>query len=182
MKHKKKSFFRRYRLVLLSVAIFSGALLYPTPVPAPIVATPAPKPVHVITSSDIDKDVLFTNTNLERTNLGLQPLVLNESLNSSALDKCNHMVLNDYWSHIAPDGTTPWYFIRNHTRYHHASENLGNNFNSASELVNSWMLSPSHRSAIVNVNYTQVGYAVCKSENYISRGPQLVIVQHFVGY
>ncbi len=112
-------------------------------------------------TSQISIDQLLILTNQQRQNNNLPPLSLNGSLSSAALAKGNYMFEKNFWSHIAPDGTTPWYFIRSAGyNYLYAGENLARGYDSASGVVDAWMASPSHRENVLSPNYKEVGFAV----------------------
>ena len=109
-----------------------------------------------ITSSD-----LLALTNQKRAENGLAPLTMNDQLASAADQKANHMLANNYWAHIAPDGTTPWYFIKNAGyEYLYAGENLARGFTSSNDVVNAWMDSPTHRENMLSKNYNDIGFAI----------------------
>lgn len=132
-------------------------------------------------TSSIDINVLFNETNQARSKNGLARLSLNPGLNDSATDKCLDLVRRDYWSHNAPDGVKPWTFIEHHVdNYSAAGENLAYGFDSAAETVEGWMASSGHRKNIVDKHYTDVGFGVCKSDDYVGQGQKLIIVQHFI--
>lgn len=100
-------------------------------------------------------------SNQERIHAGLEPLTHSPLLTSAAHAKATHMFANDYWAHIAPDGTTPWYFIKNaNYTYSVAGENLARDFDNTSTMVRAWMDSPTHRDNILNSKYTDIGIAV----------------------
>jgi len=104
---------------------------------------------------------LYSLSNQERVNNGLTPLNSNKALDSAALAKANDMMTDSYWAHIAPDGTTPWFFITNAGySYSIAGENLAKGFNTSSGVVAGWMASPTHRDNVLNSAYKDVGYAV----------------------
>lgn len=112
-------------------------------------------------ASNITASQTVEQTNAKRAELGLAPLQVNGSLNQAAIAKANHMFGNNYWAHIAPDGTTPWVFIKNAGyRYAVAGENLARDFDTTGAMVNAWMDSPTHRENIVNPKYTEIGIAV----------------------
>jgi hypothetical protein len=112
-------------------------------------------------ASNITASQTVEQTNSKRAELGLAPLQVNGSLNQAAIAKANHMFGNNYWAHIAPDGTTPWVFIKNAGyRYAVAGENLARDFDTTGAMVNAWMDSPTHRENIVNPKYTEIGIAV----------------------
>lgn len=125
-------------------------------------------------------DSLLKATNDARAANGLAPLSSSADLDKSALSKCNDMVARNYWSHDNPDGKEPWKFIdETGYSYNTAGENLAYGFNSESSVVSGWMNSPGHRANILNKAFKEVGFGVCKGENYMAQGPQLVVVQHF---
>ncbi len=112
-------------------------------------------------SANVSTDELLALTNQKRQENGLPPLSLNGQLGSAALNKANDMLSKNYWAHIAPDGTTPWYFIKNSGySYIYAGENLARGYNSASDVLNAWMASPTHRDNIMSSKYQNVGFAV----------------------
>ncbi len=110
---------------------------------------------------DVNVTDVFTISNQERTNAGLAPLSANSALASAATAKANHMFANDYWAHVAPDGTTPWSFIAaSGYDYKTAGENLAKGFSTSSGVVAGWMGSTTHRANVLNADYKDVGYAV----------------------
>jgi hypothetical protein len=111
-------------------------------------------------ATSISVTSLYNLTNQQRENNGLPALTLNGQLNSAALAKANHMFANDYWAHVAPDGTTPWMFINNAGySYTTAGENLAKNFNTSSGVINGWMGSATHKANILSSGYKDVGFA-----------------------
>jgi len=112
-------------------------------------------------SADIAPGDLLTFTNQKRQENGLKPLVINDQLSQAAEQKATHMFANNYWAHIAPDGTTPWSFIKNSGYdYLYAGENLARGYTTASAVVDAWMASPSHRENMLSKNYNDVGFAI----------------------
>jgi len=112
-------------------------------------------------ASSISPAQVLEQTNAERAQAGLSALVVNEKLNQAALSKANHMFQHDYWAHVAPDGTTPWVFIKNAGyAYSVAGENLARDFGDTSSMVKAWMNSTTHKANIVHQKYTQTGIAV----------------------
>ena len=109
-----------------------------------------------ITSSEV-----IQLTNGERTSRGLHALQTNGQLNQAAMSKAQHMMEHDYWAHVAPDGTQPWYFVTQAGyTYVYVGENLAKGFSTSSGVVAGWMDSPGHRDNILNVNYQDIGVAV----------------------
>jgi hypothetical protein len=112
-------------------------------------------------SSNISTQQLLILTNQQRQNNNLPPLTDNSELDQAAANKAADMFSKDYWAHNAPDGTTPWVFIKNTGyNYIYAGENLARGFNSASDVINAWMNSPEHRQNVLSPNYQNVGFAV----------------------
>lgn len=112
-------------------------------------------------SSNISIDELLIITNQKRQENGLPPLTLNGQLDSAALNKANDMLSKNYWSHIAPDGTTPWFFIKQSGyNFIYAGENLARGYNSANDVLNAWLASPTHRDNILSSKYKNVGFAI----------------------
>jgi uncharacterized protein YkwD len=130
-------------------------------------------------SANISAQDLLTFTNQKRQEHGLQPLNMNNQLAQAAEQKASHMFAQDYWAHIAPDGTTPWYFIKNSGyEYLYAGENLARGFNSASDVVNAWMDSPSHRDNMLSKNYTEIGFAI---QTGMLTGSETILVVEMLG-
>lgn len=112
-------------------------------------------------ATDISIPKLMDLTNEERTKLGLPVLKSNPRLALAAEKKALDMFKKDYWSHFAPDGGSPWDFIKQTGyQYEFAGENLAKNFLYSKNVVDAWMNSPTHRENIVKKEYTEVGYAV----------------------
>lgn len=113
------------------------------------------------TTSSITDQQLLIYTNQKRQENGLQPLSLDGQLAQAASGKASHMFSNNYWAHNAPDGTSPWFFIKSAGyNYVYAGENLARGFSSADQVVNAWMASPEHRKNMLSPNYKHVGFSV----------------------
>ena len=131
-------------------------------------------------ATSVDSALLLELVNTIRTQNGRAQLRVNAQLTASAAAKCTDMVQKDYWSHNDPAGREPWHFI-DEAGYRKlaAGENLAYGFSDANAVVEGWMNSPSHREAILNPLYTEVGFATCESQNFVQSGRQLIVVQHF---
>jgi uncharacterized protein YkwD len=127
----------------------------------------------------IDLNLVGQLVNGEREKVGLQPLVRDPLLDRSAQDKCTDMITKDYWAHNAPDGSTPWHFISKYNVYKLAGENLAYGQKNSQRVVSSWMNSPDHRSNILDINFTNVGYAQCEYAKDSKEGDNTLIVQYF---
>jgi uncharacterized protein YkwD len=104
---------------------------------------------------------LLNLTNIEREKRGLPPLVLNQKLNKAADFKAKDMFKKDYWAHFAPDGTSPWSFLKSAGYdYVYAGENLARGFTNSQEVLAAWMASPTHKENILSPKYQEVGFAI----------------------
>lgn len=129
-------------------------------------------------ATNVTIDGVYSASNQERINNGLTPLSLNSALNSAALAKANDMIADNYWAHIAPDGTSPWAFISaSGYQYTAAGENLAKDFNTSSGVVAGWMGSPTHAANILNSSYKDVGYAVVNGV-LLGSGTTLVVAMY----
>ena len=129
-------------------------------------------------SSDITVQQLLLDTNQKRLSNGLEPLTLNKRLDEAALSKATDMFSKNYWAHNAPDGTTPWVFIKNSGYdYTYAGENLARGFSSADDVVNAWMASPDHRKNLLSPNYKNIGFAI--EEGKLEGEDTILVVQMF---
>lgn len=130
-------------------------------------------------ATDITVDKLYELTNGQRQKNSLPPLQYNTLLEEAAKKKAQDMFAKNYWSHFAPDGTSPWDFINGSGyRYEYAGENLAKNFLFSQGVVDAWMNSPTHRENILKKNYTEVGYAIV---NGVMNGEETTLVVQMFG-
>ncbi len=130
-------------------------------------------------TSSIAVKELLQETNSIRAEHGLSRLRLNPSLTNAAEKKAAHMFLNNYWAHIAPDGTEPWGFILDENYdYTYAGENLAKNFHDSRAVVDAWYKSPTHRDNLLNANYDEIGFAVV---NGVLEGYETTLVVQMFG-
>ena len=105
-------------------------------------------------------------TNIQRTNLGLQPLGQSAKLNEAALLKVRDMFNRQYFDHVSPTGGD----ISNLAQavsyeYLSIGENLAlGNYENDQALVQAWMDSPGHRANILKASYTEIGVAVMRGQ------------------
>lgn len=127
-------------------------------------------------SYSITPEELLILTNARRQEKGLPPLTINQSLVQAASRKVADMFAKNYWAHIAPDGTTPWYFIRSSGyEYVYAGENLARGFTTSEDVINAWMASPTHRENMLSPNYTEIGFAI--QEGTLTGDDTVVVVE-----
>lgn len=123
---------------------------------------------------------LLTASNSERAKVGIQPLKVNPALNKAAQAKANDMVTQNYWSHKTPTGQEPWIFIDNTGfSYQKAGENLAYGFNDSFDAVSGWMNSQSHRENLLDSSFTDVGFGIANSNDFVSNGPETIIVAFY---
>ncbi len=128
--------------------------------------------------ADISTQELLNFTNQKRAENGLQTLSNSPQLADAANKKASDMFAKNYWAHNAPDGTTPWVFIKaSGYNYVYAGENLARGFNSANDVVNAWMASPNHRANILSSNFKDVGFAV--KSGTLNGEQTFLVVQEF---
>lgn len=117
-------------------------------------------------------------TNVKRAEAGLSPVSENLLLTQAARAKGEHMLANDYWAHVAPDGTEPWSFFNNvGYKYRYAGENLARDFADPNSAVEAWMASPSHRDNMLSTKYKDIGVAVVEGD--LAGVDTTIIVQFF---
>ncbi len=129
-------------------------------------------------SYSINTQELLNETNRQRVENGLPAVAVNDQLNQAAQGKAAHMMANNYWAHFAPDGTTPWQFIKNAGyEYTYAGENLAKGFTESDTVVTAWMNSPSHRENILSQKYNEIGFAIL--EGNLEGEDTVLVVQMF---
>lgn len=112
-------------------------------------------------ASNIAPEEIVRLTNFERKSQGLSEVHLDTKLSTAAMQKAADMVARDYWAHVSPIGTQPWYFVSNNGyAYKYAGENLARDFADPEAVVKAWMDSPTHRENLLSSRYQDIGVAV----------------------
>ncbi len=121
-----------------------------------------PVPLTVLGEQvDVTSQSLLDDTNARRSEANVAPLEIDRKLSAAATSKARDMFEKQYWAHTSPDGTTPWYWLREvNYRYDYAGENLAKGFRTSDALITAWMNSPEHRDNMLNPNYQHVGFSV----------------------
>lgn len=115
--------------------------------------------------TDVTSQYLLDDTNAERLAADVAPLEINDRLSAAATKKARDMFDKQYWAHVSPQGTAPWYWFGDvQYRYTYAGENLAKGFRTSGALISAWMNSPEHRDNMLNPNYKDVGFAVIEGE------------------
>lgn len=129
-------------------------------------------------ATDITIEKILSLVNKKRVENNLQPLSLSDQLDIAATAKGNDMFSKNYWAHISPTGTTPWSFINaSGYSYVYAGENLARNFNTADEVIEAWMNSPSHKANILKPEYKDIGLAIINGN--LNGEDTTLVVQEF---
>lgn len=99
--------------------------------------------------------------NQKRTEAGLKPLAMDNTLLQVSRYKSNHMIQYNYFDHTNPDGVkwTDWLKAIGY-EYTTTGENIAYNTYDAVELFNQWWNSSGHRANMMNSSYTKVGVGV----------------------
>jgi uncharacterized protein YkwD len=135
---------------------------------------------HPNIGSPIDRVVMVRGINAERAKASEPALISNMELMASAQAKCQDMLNRNYWSHFAPDGTSPWFFYEQAGyKYHYAGENLARDADSDEEAMEWLMASPTHKQNILGLEYTDIGVGKCSGK--IAGVSTTLWVQHFGG-
>lgn len=128
--------------------------------------------------SSVLPGVLISLTNSDRTQNGVGQVTDNAVLTEAAQEKANDMAAKGYFSHVSPDGKTPWYWLSQAGyKYSYAGENLAVDFTDSEAVENAWMNSPTHRANIVKPQYTEVGIAT--AQGTYEGQPATFVVQFF---
>lgn len=129
-------------------------------------------------ASNISPQQIIELTNSQRLNAKVGIVRENKQLDLAAEQKVNDMFANNYWAHISPKGTEPWYFISQAGyKYQHAGENLARDFSSPKDVVKAWMASPTHKKNLLDSRYKDIGIAV--KDGYINGVETTIVVQMF---
>jgi len=111
--------------------------------------------------TDITRDSVVAQMNRARAEAGLGPLHEDVRLDGAAEDRMKDMEEQAYWAHVAPDGRTPFVWLKPHGyNFSNAGENLAAGFETAEVLLESWMESPGHRDNILSPLYQDCGIAI----------------------
>lgn len=128
-------------------------------------------------ATNVNISGLLESTNNERQTNNQSQLAISPKLNQAAQAKAEDMVARNYWSHDTPEGQKPTIFADVvGYGFDSVAENLAYGFNDSSQAVKGWLNSPSHRGNLLNGNYTEVGFGIAESPNYLGKGPETVVV------
>jgi hypothetical protein len=129
-------------------------------------------------AANISPSEIINLANQKRQEIGLFSLEHNPLLEAAAREKGEHMLENDYWAHVSPDGTEPWvFFVEAGYKYRYAGENLARDFSNPNSAIDAWMASPSHKDNLLSDKYKEIGVAVVEGD--LNGVDSTIIVQLF---
>jgi uncharacterized protein YkwD len=105
-------------------------------------------------------------TNVERAKAGCGALRIDARLSAAAQEHSADMATRDYFSHISPDGQTPWDRAREAGYPSPSAENIAMGYPTAAAVVAGWMASDGHRANILNCSSHAVGVGYDPRGNY----------------
>jgi uncharacterized protein YkwD len=112
-------------------------------------------------AGEITNASVLAAMNAYRAQEGLGPLSEDARLDEAAADRMKDMEELGYWSHTAPDGRSPFMWLRlRRYDYRAAGENLAAGFETTELLVQSWMESEGHRANIMSSTFADCGIAI----------------------
>lgn len=134
-----------------------------------LISYPASAEREILTAEQI-----VHQANADRERYGLPTLQVSQTLSQAALAKAQDMLSNNYFAHVSPNGTKPWFWFSSMGyNYSFAGENLAVGYSDAAELQSSWMASPKHRANLLSPQYTEIGIGI------VYRSEQPIVVQFF---
>lgn len=174
-----------FNLVLLSILVFIGVSLsyfsfYSTKKSTigPTWATGS----EPHTENPLCQSVL-TEINLTRAQAHIAPIRPEKTLTRAAAAKLEDMLEHDYFAHINPQTHKKWSdFIRDSGyQYHEIGENLAIGYTSATEIVQAWLDSPTHRKNLLTAEFTDSGMACRYIATKQQENQEFMIIVHFLG-
>jgi uncharacterized protein YkwD len=118
-------------------------------------------PAYAAGPNEITSENVIRLMNDYRAQQGLPPLASEKRLAMAAEDRMRHMEEEGYWAHTAPDGLTPFFWVKHRDyEFRAVGENLATGFETARVLVEAWMESPGHRANIMSSLYEDCGIAI----------------------
>jgi uncharacterized protein YkwD len=130
-------------------------------------------------ASSLSAQTLVDEMNRERAAKGMSPLRLNSQLSAAAGDRVSDMFDNEYFDHVAPDGTSPFTWVdKRGYRYSVIGENLAVGYPTSARVVGGWMSSPGHRANILKRDFDEIGIAVASGAPIRGYSGPLVVAMY----
>ncbi len=129
--------------------------------------------------ADILSGAVINATNVERVAQGITPVTPNRLLETAAQRKADAMAREGYFSHISPNGKTPWAWLDEAGyNFTSAGENLAVNFIDSEDVERAWMDSVTHRANILNNTFREIGIGIAQG---MYKGQNAIFVVQFFG-
>ena len=112
----------------------------------------------ITSHAEVRQDEVLNLVNDYRVANGVEPLTYDTGLQEAADIRANESIA--VWSHTRPDGSD-WWTVDERIY----GENLGHGYNTAEELVNAWIASPTHLANLVNPKFHTMALGVA-GNNY----------------
>ena len=133
-------------------------------------------------ATEITPEAVIREMNARRAHIGLSPLRQDDRLMGAAEDRMRDMEEQAYWAHTAPDGRSPFFWIRPRGyEFAYAGENLAAGFETAEVLVDGWMESKGHRENILSPFFRDCGVAVIEGATTGKSAGKSVVVMFGAG-
>lgn len=139
--------------LLVGLVVFAFATS-PTPIHSAVSLSQSSAPV-----CSPDASALLGLINQERAKLGAPQLVIDPALATSASNKLNDEITNEYYGHSLVDGSNDVSILRAQGINAASSEDLDANALNPAMDWKSFKNSPAHYSSLTNAQYTRVGIA-----------------------
>lgn len=135
------------------IAILALVLVTETAAIAPLVWAPSQRFMASVLPS-----IVIDYANTDRAKVKEGTLRENPLLAKAAEEKAIDMATRGYFSHVGPNGETPWTWLdKVGYNYVYAGENLAVNFFDSADVHRAWMNSPAHRENLLDKKFTEVG-------------------------
>ena len=109
---------------------------------------------------DIVNDVV-KYTNEFRTEVGKEPLTLDETLTKAAMVRAIEMAYSDKFNHERPDGNMCYYIMRDFGQdIYGVGENIASRQRNAKEVSYAWKGSQGHYENMISTSFTRIGVGV----------------------
>lgn len=154
---------RRQAPVWFSIVVALAMLVQPT----------------TVTAAPYSATQIISLANAAREDHGVEKLRMDDRLMEAAYAKANDILAKGYFSHTSPSGdTTRTWVMKFGYAYTEAGENLAMDFIVASEVINRWLGSSTHRQNLLSAKYSDTGVAVLEGT---MNGQSTIIVVQFFG-
>lgn len=155
--------------ITMTTGAYSDRVSHLPEIPYKVVTNVVVTEIPVFVQAPLEYNELENNVNVIRQSHGLPKLEVNECLREQAKIRAND--IKSTWSHYRPDGEhsselTKWCVDWEGKNMISVGENLAKDFPTASQIMDAWMDSPSHKELILESKYSYIG--IFREENYVA--------------